>query len=326
MPRLLLASFASLVSVSCNAPTVELLARDATIETTPDTTPEDGATDAYVFPDAELELPDGRVCRGHDEDGDGTPDECDDCPNVPLETNTFSQTQVGSACAAFAPFAEATTRTFFDPFLKDSTNWARIGDLNAIKVRAELPDVFSGGGGFASLNFSVVGALQVGTRPVVTTTTLLDFGGMNGVGVAGLLARASLDARSFIGCAFMPQPRRFVIVRTPGAGCPRDKPDCELVTLASKEVPPELDIAPFERPAGLRMSVKDTPEGGLVECRIFLAGVAATLNDAPKFALTLAIPQADWPPSGAIGVFTRSTKAYFGSLDVLTSPLSDSGP
>src|SRR5262245_8048868 len=61
-------------------------------------------------------FPDGRVCAGHDEDGDGFPDECDDCPGIPNADQHLGALEVGDACVALAPFA-AKNRLLFDSFV-----------------------------------------------------------------------------------------------------------------------------------------------------------------------------------------------------------------
>src|SRR5687767_9623331 len=87
---------------------------EAGTETSTDETPvvEDSGTE--VIPDGPYTLPDGRVCTGHDEDKDGVPDDCDNCPNV------FNPSQagdmIGSACAVPPAFIPSPTRLLFDPF------------------------------------------------------------------------------------------------------------------------------------------------------------------------------------------------------------------
>src|SRR4051812_34440605 len=94
--------FLVVATTSCEAPQVDVTPQDTGLDGTVDST---AALDAAADTDADADsdgllgaYPDGRPCRGHDEDGDRYADECDDCPGLYDPDQRLSIGSVGPPC------------------------------------------------------------------------------------------------------------------------------------------------------------------------------------------------------------------------------------
>jgi hypothetical protein len=302
----------ALLLVACDAPPVELVVVDSAVEDTSDTRPPED-TGVYVFPDASQKLSDGGECKGHDEDLDGWPDICDSCPNV------FNPSASPAVCAPPDPFASASKRVLFDPFVRFTSKWVATGGEGAFTVRPEMPDVLSGGLARYEIR-AAIASVGLGAKTAVATTILQNNAGIGG-GYVGILARASSDAHNFFGCVLGQSGASFFIVRTPPGGC-ADTDKCSLQPIGEKTRPGELMGGSYKL-KGLRFSVADTADGGTLECRLWDGDPKATATlrgEATRYALTVNVAKQDWLASGEMGVFSWGAIVEFSSFDLTTSP------
>lgn len=302
--------FFALCLLGCSAPRVEITVHDGSVDGG-DAAAEDTAP--YVFPDARRELADGGLCQGHDEDGDGWPDECDDCPNLPdPEQGKSPLSALGSLCTPSPPFESATKRVFFDPFVRLGSKWVVGGGEGAFTVGDRQPDLLSGGRAYRELQVAVA-RLGLGNRTTVATLPVSRRLGIGGCSM-GIVARVSADLATFFACGISSET--FVLLRTPKGGCAVGE-DCALVELAFKTIPRLVD----RDRVGVRFSVADTPTGGRLECRLYALDNLVTLSaDPSQYVLGLDVAQADWLAGGDVGVYARWTEASLPSIDVIASP------
>ncbi len=277
--------------------------------------------------DPSLVLPDGRVCTGHDEDLDGVPDECDNCPNVANPDQAGEA--IGAACAPDPALVGPASRIFFDP-LRSLAAWRTFGSGTGSFAVAPDADALVGGSLSDELRF-VSASTGAGSSAVVVTTTLtvLEDATTGTPGTAGVLLRISSDALpTFFLCAVNPF-NGFAIARAPDGGCngglcaPLLLSGAGDAGVAQKPIPADVPHALGDE-IGVRATV--TAGGGdagtgEIECRIFDPSRPETLTSAaPEYAVRLPIAASRWLPSGEIGLFAQRTKALFGSVDVLSGP------
>lgn len=274
-------------------------------------------------------LPDGRVCTGHDEDRDGVPDECDNCPNVANADQDGPS--VGAACAPDPAFVSSASRLLFDP-LRSLSEWKTFGSGAGAFVLAPDGDAFEGGSLADELRF-VSASTGAGASAAAVTTTLALIEESTDTtklpGTAGLLLRIGADvAPRFFLCA-VSAFNGFAIARAPDSGCdgglcaPFVLPLAGDAGVAQKSIPADVPHA-LGDVLGVRMSV--TAGGGdagtgEVECRIFDPKRPETLASAdPKYVLRAPVAASRWLPSGEVGLYAQRAKAVFGSIDVLRGP------
>lgn len=307
---------------------------DYTAQTTTDDATTDGELDTPSFPDT-YTLPDGRVCSGHDEDQDGVPDECDNCPNVfNPDQEVGSATAVGARCAPAKAFIAAPSRLLFDPFTS-LDNWKLFGSGSGVFSLGPEGDSLVGGSLGEELPF-VVGSVGAGASAAVATTTMtiVDEATTAPFGSAGLLLRVSSDAaKKFYLCA-VSYRNGFALARAPDGGCNGGL--CAPLTFSmppgdgGTPVPAQLPI-PADIPhklgdtIGIRMSVTASMgDGGIlgdIECRVFDPKRPETLTSTDsKYALKATAGGLRWFPAGEVGLYSQRARAVFGSIDVLRGP------
>lgn len=305
--------------------------------TSSETTEKDG--DETSVMDGPYTLPDGRVCTGHDEDGDGVPDECDNCPNVANPSQSGGA--IGDACAAGSAFITAPSRLLFDPF-KSLMNWKAFGsgggafDLgtdgdsviggSTAPSECEVPD---GGPTRCPLPY-LLGSTGAGASAIVATTTLTITDESSGS--AGLMFRAFGAPKKFYICA-VSAANGFAIARSPDPGC--DGGYCAPITFTMPGADGGSIAAQLPIPAdvprgigtqiGLRASVTvSMGDGGIlgdIECRIFDPKKPDTLlGSDPKYSIKITAGGTRWFSSGEVGVYAQRSRATFGSIDILRGP------
>jgi hypothetical protein len=116
--------------------------------------PNDIQVDLQVLPDAP---PDARMCGTHDEDGDGVPDECDNCPVDPNPGQLDSDGDgVGNACDPHPGMKDRIA--YFNSFASsDLTGWAVQG-ATISNDQLHLVSV-SGNDGYAYTPFTTSGGV-----------------------------------------------------------------------------------------------------------------------------------------------------------------------
>lgn len=294
---------------------------------------EGGGTDVAVT-DGVVTLPDGRVCTGHDEDGDGIPDECDNCPNVvnPGQESTAGSA-IGSACTAGSAFIPSPTRLLFDPF-RSMSSWKSFGSGgSAFAVGPDSDSVVAGSATTDDLPF-LVAASGAGSSAVVATTTLTvtEEASTAPVGSSGLLLRVNGDPDKRFYVCVVGFRAGFALAWTPTTGC--NGGTCDVKTFATAAdggsvayqaaIPDDIPHAMGDT-IGLRGSVTSvTTDGGVsteVECRIFDPKRPNTLNSSdPALALKISVTGARSFPTGEVGLYARRSRATFGSIDLLRGP------
>lgn len=70
---------------------------------------------------------DGAACSGHDEDGDGVPDQCDLCPYLAESAPRDSDGDGVSDSCDPNPMVPTESFSFFDPFIADRPEWSYVG-------------------------------------------------------------------------------------------------------------------------------------------------------------------------------------------------------
>jgi len=265
-------------------------------------------------------FPDGRVCAGHDEDRDGFPDECDDCPGVANADQHLGEREVGDACVTLDPF-EAKTRLFFDAFVV-LDDWSPLPATASFSPTSE--DRVSGGtvgGDFAAIVKNRAGA---GRSTVVATTVLaVEEGGSP----AGVLVRVGGDPPRFLACEYLQSFGGFAVAHAsptptgPGPNTELLKVEGDAGTLTvSAKVPTTVPHSPGQ-PIGLRASVIQGDQGGVFECRVFDPLDRATLlSGASEYQLRVDVPASDWLAEGEVGLYAQGSRAVFSWIDVLRGP------
>lgn len=274
-------------------------------------------------------LPDGRVCSGHDEDGDGVPDDCDNCPNVANPDQAGSD--IGTACAPASAFIAAPSRLLFDPFR--SFGWTTFGSGPGVFQSAPDGDSIAGGTTGVDLPF-VVGMTGAGASAVVVTTTvtIVEEASDNAGPGAGVLLRVNgSPTKRFFLCG-VSTVSGFAAQRAPDGGCTGGV--CAAVTF-TYAVDGGTAPAQFTIPADIPHKIGDTiglrasataslGDGGILgdfECRVFDPKRPETLKSTDsKYAAKVTAGGARWMPSGEIGLYAQRAKAVFGSVDVLRGP------
>jgi len=316
----------------CLAWEYEVITTDLEVSTD-DTDPGDGLSDGPYT------LPDGRVCTGHDEDNDGVPDDCDNCPNVGNPAQGGSS--VGGACTPGSSFIPSPARLLFDPFLSLRSDWKSFGAGVGAFMLGD--DAVIGGtsstsvcstndaGATACPLFFLAGSTGAAASAVVVTTTVRVI--EENIGSAGLMFRVSgpdTAKKSYL-CAIS-VVNGFAVARIPDTGC--NGGPCQPVTFTmpteAGTVPAQVAI-PNDIPHGLgdliglrasaSASMGDGGTTGEIECRVFDPKRPETLTSTdPKYAIKLAVGGTRWFPTGEIGVYAQRSKAAFGSVDVLRGP------
>ncbi|MGZ5970031.1 MAG: thrombospondin type 3 repeat-containing protein [Polyangiales bacterium] len=260
---------------------------------------------------------DGRVCSGSDEDEDGIPNICDDCPNIPNVDQAESHTPgIGTACRPGA-FDKADTRDPFESFEGSDLQYnfftAGLGTTGKLSPTPTAhPDRMTGGNFDTSFNMAVsVGSVD---RETVVLTTIASNNVASDVSFHGVLLRASLAPISFLACE-VGSDGTFALGRAK-SDC--DEKQCSVEPLASANMPPEL--RGFDK-RGIRMSLSIGESTTLVECRVFSLKDRTTLfssNDATyTWSVSKEIPNAELPPGLHIGYFAQGGRASFYSSDLL---------
>ena len=278
-------------------------------------------------------LPDGRTCSGHDEDGDGVPDECDNCPNVPNADQSGGD--IGVACAAPTSFASPAKRLYFDPFKNigpfQSFGNAPDGGVGGLFAEDKDGDSFLGGTIVDDDIRFVVGSTGSAGSAVIATTSIVVHE-EDPSGSAGIILRVTgADAsKRFFLCGLNTQSG-FGVAHTPDTGCGGGS--CGAVAFAIKLPDGGTDPAQSPMPSdvphkigdaiGLRASVTmgDGATSGEFECRVFDPKKPSTLQSTDaQYALRVTVASSRWIPSGEVGLYTKKSKAQFLSLDILRGP------
>ena len=134
---------------------------------------------------------------GHDEDGDGIDDNCDNCPsyyNPGQEDN--NNDGIGDVCEYREDHSLLSSIVVFDPFLEDASSWTPLGGTWTYGN-----DVVIGDSGTVTLNSNYLHDLILANEPyAVETTFYFDQPAYTGDGYTGLIfARHNLD---FYVCTF----------------------------------------------------------------------------------------------------------------------------
>ena len=292
-----------------------------------DTAPND--TGPFTFPD-------GRVCLGHDEDFDGVPDVCDNCPNVANRDQAGGE--IGDACKPGAEFIGTSTRLVFDPMTKLGS-WTPFG--SGLSVFAEDKDSDSLLGGTTDdgdMRFVVGATGSAGSATVVTTqiTYVSESGGSAGILLR--VAGAPGESKRFLVCALSIE-NGFAAAHAPDPSPPDAGPPsctggpCTAIAFPYRTPDDAAVAAQFPFPAsishrpgdtiGLRASVTkgDGTTSGELECRVFDPRDPSTLESTdPKYAVKVSVPSSRWIPSGEVGFYAQRAQVQLLSVDVLRGP------
>jgi hypothetical protein len=303
--------------------------------------PHDGITNndvSYTFPD-------GRTCVGHDEDGDGIPDQCDNCPNVSNPTQGTGD--IGAACAPSATFITSPTRILFDPFHTFGA-WKAFPS-SATGFDAGVPGVVDDAGFFAEdkdndsflggtltdtepggnpavLHFAVGSTGAAGSSATITTVLTIQQEATGG-GSCGVILRVTGDPERFYVCAIS-SDGSFAAAHVLDTGCTGGP--CAPVAFVYPDAGSTQAAMPKTVPHGLgdligiRASVTTGGGGttsGTFECRVYDPTTPSTLQSSdPTFAIKVDVTTSRWLPTGEVGLYAQRTKAQFFSLDVLAGP------
>jgi hypothetical protein len=309
---------------------------DGSVDTGPiDTGPVD--TGPYI-------LGDGRVCSGPDEDGDGVPDECDNCPNIP--NPGLAGKDVGDACnSPLLNLGGLTTRLAWDPFHTFSTtSWNYFGPSDgAFALGPDNNSIIGGsttdepdGGGSSNLRFisGPIGA-SAGSSSVAVTAVISILAEGGSLPNAGVIARVDgASGKQFFLCG-VGAVGYFRLLRTSGTGGTCDGGPCAVNafnydggTGNTSQLPFPADVPHgLNDKIGIRITVTaGTGDGGVnpgdVECRVFNPNAPSTLLASdPKYAMKLTIaPSSRWIASGDVGAFASGSKLQIHSMDILKGP------
>ncbi len=312
-----------------------------------DTSEAEAGADAAdtASPGSDAPIADVHVCSGHDEDGDGVPDECDDCPNVPDPAQAGpaglpGSGRVGAACASAMLGADAK-RLAWDPFLAFATpsSWRTFGaGAGAFALAPEGDSILGGSTGDLDLRFvsGPVGA-SPGSAGVAVTAIVSVLAEGGSLPHTGLIARVGgATGGHFYMCGLGVGVGFFYLLSTsPGTSC--DGGTCSPVAFNydpgaahTSQQPFPSDVSPaLGRPIGVRITVTTAGGGadagattGDVACQLFDPAAPATLLAAePAHLMRLTIPTTSrWFGEGEVGVYAQGTKVRVHSLDVLTKP------
>ena len=315
---------------------------NTTDSTTGDVPVGDGPHDGVSINDVSYTFPDGRTCVGHDEDGDGIPDQCDNCPNV---SNAAQGTgDIGAACAPSASFITSPTRILFDPFhtfgawkaFPAATGYdagvSGVVDDAGFFSEDKDNDSFLGGtltdteptGTPAVLHFATGSTGAAGSSATVTTVLTIQ---QENAGNAGVLLRITGDPERFYVCA-VSTDGSFAAAHVLDTGC--NGGPCAPVAFVYPDAGSTQAALPKSVPHGLgdligiRASVTTGGGGttsGTLECRVFDPTNPATLQSSdPSFAIKVDVTTSRWLPTGEVGLYAQRAKAQFFSVDVLAGP------
>jgi len=319
-----------------------------------DTTIEDVVAEAREgsIDDVSFTFPDGRVCQGHDEDGDGVPDSCDNCPNVANTAQAGGA--IGTACAPSSAFASSATRILFDP-LKTLGAWhpfpvldssgrpdsgiPGVSDTTGFFQEDKDGDSFLGGNIADTepsvdgstpppvLHFAVGSTGAARSSTIVTTTVTIQ---QQGAGAnAGVMLRVTGEPQHFYVCAISVGGAGGVAAAHVLDGC--NGGPCAPVAFAYPDAG-STQLTSFPKGVahnigdvvGIRASVTTgggSTTAGTFECRVFDPSNPSTLlSTDPSFAIKVDIGTSQWIPSGEVGLYAQRAKAQFFSIDVLAGP------
>ncbi len=302
---------------------------DLVVDSAPATDSGKTETVTEVADTAPYVLPDGRVCTGHDEDHDGVPDECDNCPNVANADQSGGA--IGDGCKPSSAFIPAPVRLLFDPYTSLGS-WTSFGTGNLFELDGDRDSLVGGTKSDNDLRY-VVGKTGAGASAIVITSviTLREEGDL---GSAGIIVRVTSDKRFYI-CAIS-SVNGFAAARAPDTGCtggPCDavvtfalpNPDGGTAIPAQFSFPPDVPHA-IGDPIGLRVSVSggttgDAGGGGEFECRVFDPKKPTTLlSSDTRYSVKITVGASKWLSTGEIGAYARRARAQVHSLDVLRGP------
>jgi len=296
----------------------------------------EGGTDDTPRPDTGVDLgvdtkpyvlPDGRTCLGHDDDGDGVPDECDNCPNVANADQTGGA--VGDSCKASPSFISTPIRLLFDPYTSLGS-WKNYGTGNLFELDGDRDSLVGGTKSDNDFRF-MVGSTGAGTSALVVTS-VLTIREEGALGSGGILVRVTSDKRFYI-CAIS-AGNGFAAARAPDTGCtggPCDgvltfalpNPDGGASIPAQYPFPTDLPHAVGD-PIGVRVSITGSggdAGGGEFECRVFDPKRPATLTTADaKYSVKITVGASKWLGSGEVGAYARSARVQVHSMDILRGP------
>jgi hypothetical protein len=307
----------------------------------PDAADDTLGTDATDTPDAvpvdaddESASPDTPVCSGHDEDGDGIPDACDACPNVP---SALSAKAVGDECNS-PMLGGQTTRLAWDPFLTFSPpeRWTTFGSVNgAFTLGPDGDSILGGSTSDNDLRFlSGPTAAGPGAAGVAVTAVLTVADEATQLPSAGVIARVDGAAgKQFFLCGVGARLGYLYILRTAtgsacdGGACSPNAFAYDGGTANTSQVafPKDVPHAVGSR-IGVRITVtagKAVGDGGAstgeVECRVFDPSAPATLLATdPRYAMRLTVaPVTRWIAAGDVGVYAQGARVRVDSVDVL---------
>ncbi len=299
-----------------------------------DTGPVD--TGAYV-------LGDGRVCTGHDEDQDGVPDECDNCPNV--ANPGLAGKDVGNACASSILGASAT-RLAFEPFraFTPGTTWSYLGPVDgAFALGGDGDSIVGGSTTDPSGTFPIVRFLfgpsgaSPGASGVAVTAVLSVQAEAGTLPHAGLLARVDgAGDKQFFSCGVGAGVGYFYLLRSSvGASCDGGGCGVNAFQLDGGAGNTSEMAFPSDVPHGIgdKIGVRITvtasgagSDGGVapgdVQCQVFNPSAPSTLlaTDLTHAMRLTATPSSRWIASGDVGVYAAGAKVQIHSLDILKGP------
>jgi hypothetical protein len=262
-------------------------------------------------------------CGPHDEDLDGVPDNCDNCPNVVNPTQGAGM--VGDACKA-SPFIPAATRLRFDPFKTLAPDYTQFpSGAPPFSVGTDADSLV--GGVTSDTNFRFIVAATGADTSAISATTVITTQASDR-GNAGILLRVNGSPPKFLICA-LSIADGFAAAHAPDAGCTGSTCPAVAFPLASADGGAVAAQAPIPTdiphgigdPIGLRATVTKSDTSGSFECRVFNPKVPSTLQSADgKYAVKVSIPSSRWLAAGEVGLYAQSVRAQFSSLDVLRGP------
>lgn len=298
---------------ACQAPSIGLAPGDASVS--------DGEAAVDARTCAKVRAPDGGVCGSpFDEDGDCTPDECDDCPNVPQEPIPSSRGigTAGRACTHVPPFDTITRRVAFQGFAHDLLPWLDPDDAFGDE-RLAFHDGYATVGRKGGSERAILLDLGLGTRDVVVSATLRLPSG----GTTGLLLRASV-AKPHQSYVCLVQNAVFgVWAMTCDAGACNGRFLPSEAGVASKSVPGDVEV---DRGFYLRGAVQTlSSTRARLGCQIFPRpetsdDVARTLASLLTSEHTVVVETDVMIASGESGLATGGSAVVIDSYDVLASP------
>jgi hypothetical protein len=308
-----------LIVASCHAPTVKAREDD----------PVDSGTTVTDAADAAESL---APCKGHDEDGDGFPDECDNCPNVPNPRQLADSdlnplyTNIGTFCYADDELSAANRRVLFEPFTSLTERWKVSGSglglfqpiINPPRTTA---DAVSGGEFQDTASPPVPVAIMrttvgtTGTEPIVMTMVIERERGGDNDTAQGIFVRGGGTPIRFLACYISGGALRIGVV---------DEKGCADTQCAFKDLQPPVPM--FEPPAraldayGLRIQVKTFASGStLLTCRVFDPWEPVSLfSKGTPYASGVELTSTEATVGTEVGVFAYRIRMDVGSIDVLS--------